>query len=366
MTRIPTVTQPIQDRLSPRKLADYKDYKQKLIRWLSKQGKNPERRKGYADGTIRNVTYHVDRFYRWKWDREDAYTIGILPEEADEYLDSLLLSEKDYSDTYVHTAQKSLKRVFKFWNHERGKNLDYDSEFSFSVSQNEPRDYLTREERQAIREASLEYGSVPAATSVSGKEYDRWTAYLAQRFEKPKEAITDADFVRANGWKIPSLVGTSLDTGLRPIEVERATVRWVDTDNGVLRIPKEESSKNEGNWIVALTERTSTALSRWLEERQNYPRYEGTDALWLTKYGNPYGSSSLRRLLHTLCDNAGIDHKYRQMSWYSIRHSVGTYMTREEDLAAAQAQLRHRSPRTTMKYDQAPIEDRKDALDGMG
>ncbi|QSG02844.1 XerD/XerC family integrase [Natranaeroarchaeum sulfidigenes] len=54
------------------------------------------------------------------------------------------------------------------------------------------------------------------------------------------------------------------------------------------------------------------------------------------------------------------------MSWYSIRHSVGTYMAREEGLAAAQTQLRHRSPETTMKYDQAPVEDRKNALDRMG
>jgi integrase len=54
------------------------------------------------------------------------------------------------------------------------------------------------------------------------------------------------------------------------------------------------------------------------------------------------------------------------MSWYSIRHSVGTWMTREEDLAAAQAQLRHKRPETTMKYDSAPPDDRRDALDRMG
>lgn len=53
------------------------------------------------------------------------------------------------------------------------------------------------------------------------------------------------------------------------------------------------------------------------------------------------------------------------MSWYAIRHSVETYMTREEDLAAAQAQLRHKSEQTTMKYDQTPVEDRKDALNRM-
>jgi integrase len=41
-------------------------------------------------------------------------------------------------------------------------------------------------------------------------------------------------------------------------------------------------------------------------------------------------------------------------------------MAREEGLAAAQAQLRHKSEQTTMKYDQAPIEDRKEALERMG
>ena len=54
------------------------------------------------------------------------------------------------------------------------------------------------------------------------------------------------------------------------------------------------------------------------------------------------------------------------MSWYAIRHSVGTYMTREEDLAATQAQLRHKSKKTTMQYDQVPVEDRRDALNRMG
>jgi integrase len=175
-----------------------------------------------------------------------------------------------------------------------------------------------------------------------------------------------ADWERANGWKIPSIVWTSLDTGLRPIEVGRATVQWLDTDNKVLRIPKDESSKNRENWTVAISDRTAEALGRWVEERAADTLYDNSDALWLTKYGNPYGSNSLRRLLHRLCDVADIDYENRQMSWYSIRHSVGTYMTREEDLAAAQAQLRHKSPKTTMKYDQAPVEDRRSALNKMG
>lgn len=41
-------------------------------------------------------------------------------------------------------------------------------------------------------------------------------------------------------------------------------------------------------------------------------------------------------------------------------------MAREEGLAAAQAQLRHKSEQTTMKYDQVAVEERKDALGRMG
>lgn len=63
---------------------------------------------------------------------------------------------------------------------------------------------------------------------------------------------------------------------------------------------------------------------------------------------------------------AGDQIENRQMSWHAIRHSVGTYMAHEEDPAAAQAQLRYKSVETTMKYDQTPVEDRREALDRMG
>jgi integrase len=189
---------------------------------------------------------------------------------------------------------------------------------------------------------------------------------LAQRFEKPKSDVSKADWEEANGWKTPSLVWVSLDAGLRPVEVRRAVTEWVDTENGVLRIPKEESSKNQGNWVVGLQQRTVEILDRWLEQRSAYEKYSDTEQLWLTREGNPYSSRALKYVLHRLCDIADISTENRQMSWYAIRHSTGTYMTREEDLAAAQTQLRHLRPETTMKYDQTPVEDRRDALDRMG
>ena len=278
----------------------------------------------------------------------------------------LIYSDTEYSDTYKAGVQKALKRLFAYRRHQYGEETEYDPEFTFSTGKTQPRDHLTVKERKQIRNAALELGSVPAYTGLTPEQRNKWKIHLAQRFEKPKSKVGPSDWDRANGWKIPSMVWTSLDTGLRPIEVGRAKTSWVDLGNKVLRIPKEESSKNEGNWKVTITDRTATALEQWLVERGNYDQYEGDDSLWLTRHGNPYGSSSLRDLLHRLCDVAEIPTDNRQMSWYTIRHSVGTYMTREEDLAAAQAQLRHKSPETTMKYDQTPVEDRRDALNRMG
>ncbi|ELY87685.1 XerC/D-like integrase [Natrialba hulunbeirensis JCM 10989] len=363
---VPVVTGPTIDQLTERQLEDYRDFKRDLIQWLLHFGKNPDKADGYATDTVRNVSYKLDQFYRWHWEEQGTYTTSIATEDADEYMKHLVYSDEEYSTTHKAIAQKCFKRLFKYLNHQRGGNYEWEPNFSFGQDLSAPRDFLTIEERKKIREAALEYGSVPTYAGLTPEERDRWKSYLAQRFEKPKSQVKPDDWKRANSWKIPSIVWASLDAGLRPVEVKRATVNWVDVNNCVLRIPKHESSKNTENWTVSLTERTATALEKWLAEREQYDTYDDTDALWLTRQGNSYGSSALRYVLHKLCDIADIPTENRHMSWYTIRHSVGTYMTREEDLAAAQAQIRHKSPETTMRYDQAPVENRRDALNKMG
>lgn len=360
----PVVTEPSESYLNQRQLLDYRSEREECLRWLFAYGKNPDKAQGYAEGTIKPRSYRIDRFYRFVWEQEEGYTVNLSHGHADAWMDHL--AHRDVSATHKVNCQKSLKMLYKWLHHERGLG-EWSPEISFSAdSSSNPRDFLTREERSAIRDAVLEYGSVPSYNNLSPAARDRWKTHLAQRFEKPKSDVVPADWDRANGWKIASLVWVSLDTGLRPAEVKRSTMDWVDTDNSVLRIPKEDSAKNTDHWIVGLRDRTAEILQNWCEQRRAYPEYDDSDAIWLTRKKNPWGVSALRGLLHRLCDIAGIETANRQMSWYAIRHSVGTYMTREEDLAAAQAQLRHKSPETTMKYDQTPVEDRQDALDRMG
>jgi site-specific recombinase XerD len=366
---IRTISGPVEEILTERQQVDYTSFKEAFIQWLSVMGKKPNKAKGYAHKTVSDTSYRVDQFYRWIWSdgsQDMNYTTTATVDSADDYMRHLVVSDEDYSNNTLANHQKSIKRLFKWMNNERGRDIDWDPDMSFNSSSTNPRDFLTIEERRKIREAALDYGSIPAYNGLTPEERDTWKVHLAQRFDKPKYKVSKADWDEANGWKVTSIVWTSLDTGLRPIEVERATTKWVDVQNKVLRIPKEESSKNVENWVVSITDRTASALDRWIDERELYDRYDGTDALWLTREGNPYGSTSLGRIIKRLCKIAEIPIDGRQMSWYTIRHSLGTAMTGERDLKATQAQLRHKSPETTMKYDQVPVEDRRDALDRIG
>ena len=361
---IPVVTEPAAELLNERQQIDYRHTREECLEWLLTFGKDPQKADGYARTTVKNRSHRMDQFYRWVWDYENGYLTNVTHEHADAYLKDLARQEK--SNVHKSNCRKALLMLYKWREHEHGL-AEWEPEFTFSTDDKTtaPRDYLTREERSKIREAALEAGSVPNYDGLTPEERDRWKTYLAQRFEKPKSSVTPDDWEKANGWKIPSLTAVSLDAGLRPIEVERAVTGWVDVENNVLRIPKEHSSKNTGHWVVGLQQRTAEMLERWLEQRETEPMYDDTDTLWLTRQGNPYGSSALRHVLRRLCETAGISTENRQASWYSIRHSTGTYMTREEDLAAAQTQLRHKSPQTTMKYDQTPVEDRQSALSRM-
>jgi site-specific recombinase XerD len=362
---ISVIPEPTEQRLTQRQATDYEEHRLSFINWLITFGKNPQKAEGYAKETTRARSCRVDKFYRWVWENEGRYTTSVTHEHADDYMRELAYGDTSQDNKANH--MKSLKTLFRWRSHKFGEE-EWEPEITFSndTSTTNPRDYLTVEERKKLREAALNYKSIPSYNAITPDERDRWKTHLAQRYKKPKSEVSPNDFDRANSWKYPSLIWTTLDAGLRPVEVKRSTVDWIDLQNNVLRIPMEESSKNEDNWIVSLTDRTTSALERWLTERQNYDKYADSDAIWLTRDGNPYQSYSLNYLLRGVCEEAKIDTEKRDLTWYSIRHSVGTYMTREEGLAAAQAQLRHKSPETTLRYDQTPAEDRRDALNNIG
>lgn len=362
---IVVVPQTLDDALSDRQLVDYKDQRIQFLSWLLNVGKNPRRAEGYAEYTVYSDAYRTARFDKWVWEKTGGYKYPPEEQDAQDYIDHLAYSDKGRVEK--GKLQEGIEHLSKWLHQTRGQpEWEFDISFRSTSGNLEPRDYLSENERRAIRQAALNEGNIPAYNSLTPEERSGWKHHIGRILGKPYEDVREEDWNEIDGWEITSLVWTSLDAGLRPDEVSNAKIQWVDTKNGVLRIPYEDSSKNEGNWTVSLTDRTTTALRRWKTERRQLSRYDDSDLLWLTSHGNPYGSKSLGRLLRRLCDQAGIDYENRQMSWYTIRHSVGTYMTHHRDLKAAKDQLRHKSPKTTMQYDQVSVEDRRDVLDRMG
>lgn len=131
---------------------------------------------------------------------------------------------------------------------------------------------------------------MPNYKSLPPDARDRWRQYLAQQFEKLKAEVSPADCDRANGWMIPSLVGASLDCGLRPIEVERARTSWVDVDNRRPRIPVRDSAKNRDNWTVSLTDRTARSMAGGIGKNSVWVRTVVSGRGWASSTVSPSSS----------------------------------------------------------------------------
>lgn len=354
------VSEPSRKQLNERQKIDYREERRHCLKWLLAVGKDPEYAEGYAHGTVKPRSKRMDQFYRWVWEQEGGYTAQITHDHADAYLDELAYQE--YSNAHKNNCLKAVMMLFKWRHHERGAE-EWEPQRRFKQEQRKPRDYFSLEERKLVKQAALEYGSVPHYKSLTASERDQWKAYLAQRFEIPKKEVGPAEFDRANSWKIPILIWTAMDAGFRPIEVKRSNLSWLDLENGLLRIPKDESSKVRENWEVALTQKTVEFLRRWIQEREQYPKYKGSNAIWLTKRANPYDKQSLRGLLHRLCEEAGIETEHRTISMYTIRHSTGTYVNDKTNLKTTADQLRQKSIESAAKYAHSPVEERRSTLE---
>jgi site-specific recombinase XerD len=359
------VTDDAKEYLNPRQEITYREHRRNLVEWMLGLGKTPEKAEGYSHSTVKNRMNRLDLFYRFVWDRKGRFVQKLTTDDADDWMRHL--ARQDMKESTKNHYQKAAKTLFKWKREARNKNVEWEPEIEYSDPSTTytPRDYLTKDDRRKLREAAMSYGSVPHYNSVTPSERDRWKTYLAQRLQKPKDEITMKDWQKANSFKYTSMIHVALDAGLRPIEIKRSNVHWVDTENGVLRIPREESSKNRENWIVALKQETSQILERWLDERDTREKYDGRDALWLTMYENRYDKDSFRDVFRKVAKEANLDLENRDLTPYSIRHSTATYVAEEEGLAVAAQQCRHKSKRTTEKYEHSSTTRQQDAVNNI-
>ena len=361
---VPLVTEKSRDYLNPRQEVDYREFRRSLAEYLYTEGKDPDKIEGYSNTVVKTTMSRLDIFFRYVWDQEQRYTTKVGTQEADDWCRSLA-KRNDLAESSCCAYQKALHRFFDYLRERKNQDINWEPviEFSDPSTNYQPRDYLTREERTELREAAMDYETIPHYNGLTPQEREKWKKKLAQKLQKPASQVTQKDSNQANSFKYPSMIYVALDIGARPIEIKRANTSWIDLENKVLRIPREDAAKNREDWMVPLKDETTRILEHWLEEREIRDRYNGRNAIWLTQYGNRYNKDSFRTVFRNIAEEAGFDLENRDLTPYSIRHSTGNYIEAEDGLATAAQQLRHKSKETTKKYSHSGIDQQRDALD---
>jgi uncharacterized protein (DUF1330 family) len=141
-------------------------------------GKNPEQVEGYAKHTASRTMHRVGYFHRWVWEQEDKYVAFPTQDHAESYLQELAYD--DYSAGHKAKCQQALKRYFR-WREYEYDHDEWEPEYTFSTNNsNQPRDFLSIQERRLIREVALEYRDMPYYQNYSSEERERMKPYIAK------------------------------------------------------------------------------------------------------------------------------------------------------------------------------------------
>ena len=345
--------------LNQRQLEDYRQFRKQMIKWIVNLGKNPKRAEGYAYDTARQRCYKIDQFYRWIWQQQDGYTLNATTELADQYSKELAYRETSQSDKAA--VQKAMTTLFKYLRVEKNRDLDWDPDIQFTnggSNTHQIRDFLTDAERRKIKQAVLEYGSIPHYNSVSPEERDRWKSYLAQRFEKRKSEVYKSDWQKANGWKFPSITYVLYESAARPGELLSASLGDFTANGkgdfifleGAKDTPDRtnqlvRSGRTLREWIAQhpfggeTGDIQDSSVPLWVKTQQHacqncgkIPQFHNDNCNYEPDPADPLKDAAYRRRFKNACEKADIPENKRRP--YNLRHTrlteVATFMSYEQ------------------------------------
>jgi len=191
------LTDEAREFLNPREEIAYQEFRRSLAEWLLNLGKNPRKAEGYSYSTAKSRMNKIDLFYRWVWQDRERFVQDLSPEHADDWMRDL--ARRDMKESTKCHYQKAAKTLFKWQREARNRDVEWEPEIEYSDPSTayQPREYLTEDDRQAMREAAMSYGSIPHYNSLEPSERRRWKSYLAQRLQKPVEQVGKKDFAQS-------------------------------------------------------------------------------------------------------------------------------------------------------------------------
>jgi integrase len=181
--------------------------------------------------------------------------------------------------------------------------------------------------------------------------YDRYVKYQGLNWRRPRYQRDDQPpyvptqeeieiLIANSGPKYALLLSLIRDTGMRPIEVERSTVRWYDLERGSVNV---QTAKHGRGRTLELKPQTLAMLKKHIGRN----RLGLNDRIFATV-------KTMRRMLKNIKQRTA-DKLQRpnllRISLYSLRHYFGT-MTyhRTKDILYTQRKMGHRNLKNTLIY----------------
>jgi integrase len=181
--------------------------------------------------------------------------------------------------------------------------------------------------------------------------YDRYVKYQGLNWRRPRYQRDDQPpyvptqeeieiLIANSGPKYALLLSLIRDTGMRPIEVERSTVRWYDLERGSVNV---QTAKHGRGRTLELKPQTLAMLKKHIGKN----RLGLNDRIFATV-------KTMRRMLKNIKQRTA-DKLQRpnllRISLYSLRHYFGT-MTyhRTKDILYTQRKMGHRNLNNTLIY----------------
>ena len=241
------------------------------------------------------------------------------------------------------------------------------------LSAGHARDYAVRDYKLYLK---TERGAKPSSVNLTLAALDHFYRFLGagqpsvRREDMPQQAPRalepgeQRDFLRAVERR-PSARDRALArllfyTGLRLSEVAalRLDDVFVSARKGKVIV---RSGKGETYREVPLMGEVREALDGWLAERRERFPETASDALFLSRRGQPLSTRAIDLVLRKLADDAGLE-----LSAHTLRHTCLTNLVRRgNDLVLVAELAGHKRLETTRRYTRPSVADREAAMEAL-
>ena len=289
--------------------------------------------------------------------------VVVTPQRIDELVDSFINSQ-DVKQSSKLLYRRTLKQYFN-WVSKKGYLLS-------DITRTELLQY--KEDLLTSGMSSLTVGSY--ITSV--RRFYEWTEAnkfypnvakgiktpkRKQQFKKqpllPAQATALLDYYQSKALRDYAIITLLLRTGLRTVEVIRATVGDITFKGSQRVLLVQGKGRDEKDNFVVLTDKTYLPIAQYLATRKDV---NSTDPLFISTSNNSKGDKLTTRTISYIAKEGlkaiGLDE--RSFTAHSLRHTTAVNILRAGgSLETAQFTLRHSNPATTQIYTATLNEERR-------